>query len=114
MKASIPRFMCGLVVSALAFAASVHGQHFVVQKDGQTRQGEVLGVRGGSIRIKIGPAETSIPLTGVQSVKMDPPADFTKLVETYRQGDATAALPKLLDLLLDLLQAVFLTPLNFK
>ncbi len=99
MKASIPRFMCGLVVSTLAFAASVHGQHFVVQKDGQTRQGEVLGVRGGSIRIKIGPAETSIPLTSVQSVKMDPPADFTKLVETYRQGDAAAALPKLLDLL---------------
>lgn len=98
MKASIPRLICGLAFWIPAFASILNAQDVVIQKDNQMREGAILGVRGNAIRMKIGPAETTLPLANVQSVKMVPPADFTMLSETYSK-DPAAALPKLVELL---------------
>jgi predicted Zn-dependent protease len=92
MKASIPRvpvaaaFAAGFLALSTAFAGTV------VMTDGQTREGEITGVRGGAVRLKIGPAETAIPLASVASVEMPPPQEFLDAGERMQKGDADGAL----------------------
>lgn len=92
MKASIPRtpatavFLAGFLAISTAFGGSV------VLTDGQTREGEITGVRGGAVRLKVGPAETAIPLSTVATVEMDAPQAFTDAGARLQAGDPAAAL----------------------
>jgi predicted Zn-dependent protease len=92
MKSSIPRI---LLAASLLAAPCAMAQNVVTSKDGMKREGLVTGVRGGAVRIKVGPAETAIPLANIQSVDMPEPAEYTAAVEAWQKGDAAAALSKL-------------------
>lgn len=92
MKSSIPRI---LLAASLFAAPCALAQNVVTSKDGMKREGLVTGVRAGAVRIKVGPAETAIPLANIQSVDMPAPADYTAAVEAWQKGDAAAALSKL-------------------
>lgn len=92
MKASASRSFLLLAPFLCALAQSVLAQDAVVQKNGQTRDGQILGVRGDAIRIKIGPAETSIPMKDVASVSMAPPKGFHDAVAAWQKGNPTATL----------------------
>lgn len=93
MKASVPRFAATLLAAALWMAAGVAGaQDTVVQKDGQKRVGTVTGVRDGVVRIKVGPAETGVPLDKVASVDKEPPAAFVKATADWSAGKNAEAL----------------------
>lgn len=98
MKSSVPRL---LSLIALLFGCAIgqlKAQDAVVQKDGQTREGAIQGIKAGAIRIKVGPAETSIPMSKVASVRMDPPADYQAVSDSWIKGDAVGTLSKLLPL----------------
>jgi len=75
-------------------AASAQAQDVVVQKDGQRREGQIQAVKSGALRIKIGPAETGIPMANVASVIMAPPKDFDEALALWNKGDAAKALAK--------------------
>jgi tetratricopeptide (TPR) repeat protein len=94
MKASIPRALLAAALLGVSFA-DASAQDAVVLKDGQKREGEITGVRAGAVRVKIGPAETSFPLSNVQSVTMAEPAAYTAAVEAWQKGDAASALAQL-------------------
>ena len=93
MKSSIPRVLLAAAILALPVAAPA--QNLVTSKDGRKLDGLVTGVRAGAVRIKVGPAETAIPLANVLSVSMPAPAEYTAAVEAWQKGDAAAALSKL-------------------
>lgn len=68
----------------------------VVQKsDGLPREGIILGVKPDAIRIRIGPAETSIPMANVASVTMAAPKEYTDALALWKAGDAAKTLPVL-------------------
>lgn len=92
MKSSIPRF---LLAAAILASPCAMAQNVVTSKDGTKREGLVTGVRNGAVRIKVGPAETAIPLAKIQSVTMPAPTEYTEAVEAWQNGNAAAALPKL-------------------
>jgi predicted Zn-dependent protease len=77
----------------------LRAQDVIVQKDGQRREGEITGfktdAKGDAIRIKIGPAETTVQMATVQSVEKEAPADFEAASDLWRAGNATGALAKL-------------------
>lgn len=96
MKASVPRFLAVFVAAGICVSAGMAGaQDTVVQKDGQRREGIVTGVRGGSVRIKIGPVETGVPLDQVASVEKAAPAAFGKATADWSAGNGAAALVEL-------------------
>lgn len=70
-------------------------QDLVVQKDGQRREGQILGLKSDVIRIKIGPAETGIPMTSVASVTMSAPKAYTEALDLWQKGDTAKTLPVL-------------------
>jgi len=94
MKASIPRVLLAATLG-MTLLAHVSAQDSITTKDGQTREGAITGVRAGAVRIKIGPAETSIPLANIRSVSMPEPADYSTAIESWQKGDAASALAKL-------------------
>lgn len=95
MKASVSPTAVIFAVLIGFSAASVRGQDAVVQKDGQRREGQILAVKAGAIRIKVGPVETGIPMANVASVTMAPPKDFVEALALWGKGDASKALPKI-------------------
>jgi len=93
MKASVsPTTVCFAVLIGLS-AADVRAQDVIVQKDGPRREGQILAVKSGQIRLKVGPAETGVPLANVASVTMSPPKEFTDALASWSKGDAAATLP---------------------
>jgi predicted Zn-dependent protease len=82
----------------LASAALAIAQDTIVQTDGQTRTGAIVGVAGDAVRIKVGPVETGIPLKNIASVKMAAPKAFDSALAAATAGktaDALAALTPL-------------------
>ena len=73
-------------------AAAVRGQDVLVEKSGLRREGQILSVKSGSIRIKVGPAETGVALSNVASVTMPPPKEFSEALNSWAKGDAPATL----------------------
>ena len=67
-------------------------QDLVVQKDRQRREGEILGVADGKLKIKIGPAETSLPLEQVASVVKAPPKAYDDAMNAWQDGNANKTL----------------------
>ena len=72
-----PGFRARLWLPSLRRQSSLLAQDVVVQKDQQRREGEILGVADGKLRIKIGPAETSLPMDQVASVVEGAPRRHT-------------------------------------
>jgi len=96
MKASVSPVAAIFAVWLLASVAPVcRAQDAVVQKDGQRREGQILGLKSGAIRIKIGPAETGIPMANVASVTMAAPKAYTDALALWQKGDAAKTLPVL-------------------
>ena len=79
MNASASRLSCAALVAIFATAASLLAQDVVIQKDSQRREGEILGVADGKLKIRIGPAETSLPMDQVASVIKAPPKAYDEL-----------------------------------
>ena len=93
MKASVsPAAAIFAVLLLASFAPVCRAQDAVVQKDGQRREGQILGVKAGVIRIKIGPAETGIPMANVVSVTMAAPKAYSDALALWQKGDAAKTL----------------------
>jgi len=93
MKASVSP--TGAILAIVIFSCTVlvaNAQDAVVQKDGQRRDGQITGVKGDVLRIKIGPAETGIPLANVSSVTMAPPKAYADTLAAWQAGDAKKTL----------------------
>lgn len=79
--------------------ASIQAQDVVTLKDGTKRQGIVLGVSGGNVRIQsetaAGTVAATVPLANVESVAMNPPKDLLSAEEAWKKGDAATAATKL-------------------
>ncbi len=96
MKASVSPAAAIFAVLLLASVSPVcRAQDVVVQKDKQRREGQILGVKADSIRIKIGPAETGIPMANVDTVTMAAPKAYTDALALWQKGDAAKTLPAL-------------------
>jgi TolA-binding protein len=80
------------LVAILTTAFALPAQDVVVQKDQQRREGEILGVADGKLRIKIGPAETSLSLDQVASVVKAPPKAYDDALKMWQDGNANKAL----------------------
>jgi len=96
MKASVSPAAAIFAVFLLASVPWIcRAQDVVAQKDGQQREGQILGVKADAIRIKIGPAETSIAMANVASVTMPAPKEYTDALALWQKGDAAKTLPVL-------------------
>jgi tetratricopeptide (TPR) repeat protein len=67
-------------------------QDFIVQKDGQRREGEILGVVDGKLKIKVGPAETGIAMDEVASVTKAAPKEYEDAIKAWQEGNANRTL----------------------
>lgn len=92
MNASVSQLSVATLVAILATAFALPAQDVVVQKDQQRREGEILGVADGKLRIKIGPAETSLPMDQVASVVKAPPKAYDDALKMWQDGNANKVL----------------------
>ena len=67
-------------------------QDFVVQKDGQRREGEILGVVDGKLKIKVGPAETGMAMDQIASVTKAAPKEYEDAIKAWQEGNANKTL----------------------
>lgn len=94
MKASAsPLRAIGLLIALGLTVPWAAAQDAVVLKNGQRREGQIVGLAGDQLKIKIGPVETSLPMAQVASVRMDAPKQFDDALATWKQGDAAKTLP---------------------
>lgn len=81
------------MVASLGLAmVSAQAQDAVIQKDKQRREGQILGMSDGKIKIKVGPVETSIAMDQVASVVKAPPKAFEDALVAWQSGDANKTL----------------------
>jgi len=73
-------------------APCLNAQDVIAMKTGQPRNGQILGMAGNNIRIKVGPVETSVPLDQAVSVTMAPPKAYNDALATWKSGDADKTL----------------------
>jgi tetratricopeptide (TPR) repeat protein len=92
MNASASRLSCASLVAIFATAAALLAQDVVVQKDTQRREGEILGVADGKLKIRIGPAETSLPMDQVASVIKATPKTYDDALNAWQDGNANKSL----------------------
>lgn len=93
MKASVsPVVAFSTLLILIATSLAGRAQDAIVQKDGQRRDGQILGVKADAIRIKVGPAETGIPMANVASVTMAPPKSYDEALAQWQKGDAAKTL----------------------
>jgi len=92
MKSSVsPRFLVA-ICAAVICAGTLKAQDVVVQKDNQKREGQILGIANGQLKIKVGPAETSIPMAQVAGVTKAAPKAFDDALAAWQTGDANKTL----------------------
>ena len=92
MNASASRRWCVALVSLWGTVTILTGQDFVVQKDGQRREGEILGVVDGKLKIKVGPAETGIAMNQVGSVTKAAPKAYDDALKAWQDGNGNKTL----------------------
>jgi len=80
------------LIAVVAMGTLVHAQDLVVQKDKQRREGLITGFTDGKVKIKIGPAETTIALNLIESVNKAAPKAFDDGLAAWQKGDANGAL----------------------
>ena len=92
MNASVSRRCCLALVTLWGTLSMLIAQDFIVQKDGQRREVEILGVINGKLKIKVGPAETSIAMDQIASVTKDPPKAYEDAIKAWQEGNANQTL----------------------
>ena len=92
MNASASPLCRAALLALWVTTVSLLAQDLVIQKDNQRREGEVLGVSEGKLRIKIGPAETSLPMEQVASVVKAPPTEYEDALKAWQSGNAEKTL----------------------
>jgi tetratricopeptide (TPR) repeat protein len=92
MNASASRRCALALVTLWGTLSMLTAQDFIVQKDGQRREGEILGIVDGKLKIKVGPAETGIDMDQVASVTKEPPKAYEDAIKTWQEGNATKTL----------------------
>jgi len=101
VKASpLPSILLAAAGTALAIAPGAWAQDTVVLRNGQVREGKVVGVAGGNIRIQMGASTTGTPLAEVSEVRMEAPPEFNAAAAALADGkaaDAVGALQKIND-----------------
>ncbi|HEY5813943.1 MAG TPA: hypothetical protein VIT23_14970 [Terrimicrobiaceae bacterium] len=95
MNASASRLGAVALWAIIGTLASLAAEDVVIQKDGQRREGEILGIAGEKLKIKIGPAETSLQMDQVGTVTKAPPKAYDEALKAWQDGNAN----KTLDLL---------------
>ncbi|MGC1481211.1 MAG: hypothetical protein WA771_11945 [Chthoniobacterales bacterium] len=80
-------FVSMVGAGSLAVAADV-----LVLKNGQSREGEVLGVSDGKVTLKVGPAQSAIPLDQIESAIVAPPDELATAQQTKASGNSARAL----------------------
>jgi tetratricopeptide (TPR) repeat protein len=92
MNASASLLSYAALVAIFATATALLAQDVVIQKDTQRREGEILGVADGQLKIRIGPAETSLPLDQVASVIKAAPKAYDDALNAWKDGNANKSL----------------------
>lgn len=94
MKAS-PRthiFVAAVIATLIGAASTASAQDAVVLKSGLTREGKIVGVSGGNVRLQIGASTAGIPLAEVTEIRMATPPEFDAAAAKLTSGDAKGAL----------------------
>jgi tetratricopeptide (TPR) repeat protein len=91
MNASASGFCCAVLVLIWGVTPLL-AQDIVLQKDNQRREGEIVGVAERKLKIKVGPAETSIPLEQVASVVKPAPREHEEAMKAWQEGNANKTL----------------------
>ncbi|MFZ4681912.1 MAG: hypothetical protein ACOYMS_05390 [Terrimicrobiaceae bacterium] len=87
-----PRIMMIALAAVAGATLPLAAQDVLVQKNNLRSEGQVLGVADGKVKIKIGPAETSIALDQVASVIKAPPAAYENALAEWQKGDGNKTL----------------------
>lgn len=82
-------FTAALLASAAFTASAVD---VLVLNNGQRREGEIVGVQGANVQIRIGPATSSVPLADIASVEMAVPDEFVQASRSMEEGNEARAL----------------------
>jgi tetratricopeptide (TPR) repeat protein len=72
--------------------APAFGADVLVLKNGQRREGEIVGMSGTNVSMRVGPATSAIPLADVASVEAEAPEAFKKASTAMQEGSAARAL----------------------
>jgi tetratricopeptide (TPR) repeat protein len=64
----------------------------VLLKNGQTREGQIVGVSGNNVQLRINEATAGIPLGDIQEIRMDAPPEFEAAATQLAAGDTANAL----------------------
>jgi tetratricopeptide (TPR) repeat protein len=92
MNASASRRCCLALLTLWGTLSLLDAQDFIVQKDGQRREGEILGVVDGKLKIKVGPAETGIAMDQIASVTKAAPKEYEDAIKAWQEGNANKTL----------------------
>ena len=92
MNASASRRCALALVTLWGTLSMLTAQDFILQKDGQRREGEILGILDGKLKIKVGPAETSIAVDQVASVTKAAPKEYEDAIKAWQEGNANKTL----------------------
>ena len=80
------------ITALMGALANAVGQDAVVLKSGLTREGKIVGVSAGNVRLQIGASTTGIPLGEVTEIRMTPPPEFDAASAKLAAGDAKGSL----------------------
>ena len=92
MNASASRRCCLALVTFWGTLSMLTAQDVIVQKDGQRREGEILAVADGKVKIKVGPVETGIAMDQVASVVKAAPKEYEDAIKAWQEGNANKTL----------------------
>lgn len=89
-----------LLLAALAFAGGnwvpqVVAQDAVILNNGLTREGQIVGVSGNNVQLRINNATAGIPLGDIREIRMQAPREFDEAATQLASGDATGAVAAL-------------------
>ncbi len=94
MKAS-PRARILVAVTIMMLsgtAAHTRAQDTIALKNGQNREGKIVGVRGSNVLLQIGTSTAGIPLAEVTEIRMTTPPEFESAAARLAAGDARGSL----------------------
>ena len=84
-----------LLVVGLAALGTAMAQDAVILKSGLTREGKVVGVSGGNVRIQTANGTVGTPLAEVREIRMAAPREFDAAASQLAAGDAKGAVAAL-------------------
>lgn len=96
MNASpLPALLAAALLAGLAAAGSARAQDAVILKSGLTREGKIVGVSGGNVRLQTAAGTTGLPMADVREIRMSAPPEFDAAAAQLASGDAAGAVAAL-------------------